>query len=139
MSLNVFVCSGRLSTDVEPVRAANGKNCVRFNVAVERNYKSPNGERETDFFSCIASGHTADFIQRYFVKGSPVVLHGEGRINSYTDKQGIKRSSFTVSVQEAHFAGPKPGTSTPQAGQQVNAAPDDFSEIDGFDSDDCPF
>lgn len=90
----------RYSQSVEPVAIA------RFNIAVPRRYKKEN-EANADFINCIAFGKTAEFIGKYFFKGYPIAIIGEIRNNNYTDKNGNKRYSTDILVQQVDFCGSK--------------------------------
>lgn len=108
--LNKIILQGRLTKDPnENTRTTqNGLSVIRFSIAVERNSKSKqSSEYETDFIDCTAWGATADFIRRYFSKGSSIIVEGDLRNNNYTDKQGVKHYANTVNVSTAYFVGNK--------------------------------
>lgn len=98
---------GRLARDVD-VRYTNGENAQaigRFTVAVQRRFKNREGNYDADFITCTAFGKTAEFIQKYFHKGSMIGVTGEIRTGSYTNKDGVKVYTTEVSVSNAEFVG----------------------------------
>ena len=105
--LNHTVLMGRLVKDVE-IRYAQGSNkaVAKFTVAVERDYKHKDAERpETDFISCTAFGKTAEFIGKWFKKGSMIAVVGRIQTGSYTNKDGQKVYTTDVAVEKASFTG----------------------------------
>jgi single-strand DNA-binding protein len=101
--MNKHAIHGRFVRDPELIKDADvAKTRAKFTVAVDRSYGD-----ETDFFDCIVFGKRATVIDKYFSKGSEIVLIGEGRNNSYTDKNGVKRKSYTIVVNDFDFCGSK--------------------------------
>lgn len=143
--LNIVVIMGRLTADPELRTTGTGTSVCSFSVAVDRNYSS-NGERQTDFINCVAWRQTAEFISRYFHKGSMIAIQGSLQQRQYTDKDGNKRTVHEVLVNNASFCGSKAesGTGTFSANQQQapasfsNADAGEFTEISMSD-DDLPF
>ncbi len=86
--MNKVILIGRLTKNAEE-RNNSTTTVTRFNVAVDRAYKKE-GEPTADFISCVAFGKTAEFISKYFSKGSKIVIEGEWRTGSYTNKDGQK-------------------------------------------------
>lgn len=144
--LNVVVLMGRLTADPELRTTANGISVTSFSIAVERSYQNQNGERQTDFINVVAWRGTADFITRYFRKGSMIAVTGSLQQRSYTDKEGNKRTAYDVVVDTASFCGSKAETGSvarqPEQAAQApafsNADTGDFEEISVGD-DDLPF
>ena len=133
--LNHTVLMGRLVKDVE-VRYAQGsdKAVAKFTVAVERDYKPKDAEKpETDFISCTAFGKTAEFIGKYFKKGSMIAVVGRIQTGSYTNKEGQKVYTTDVAVEKASFT----GESKKDGGQQPSS--DGFRPVDDEDDGDLPF
>lgn len=106
--LNNWTGMGRLTRDVE-VRYLQESNLAigRFTLAVERDYKPQDGERETDFISCISFGKTAEFISKYFRQGNMLAVTGSIQTGSYTNKDGVKVYTTEVRVEKASFTGEK--------------------------------
>lgn len=102
--MNNHTIHGRLVRDPEytPRKNSDSSDRVNFTVAVDRRYGD-----ETDFFDCVAFGKTAELIDKWLAKGREVVVWGEGQTNSYTDKNGIKRKSYSIFVQGFDFCGSK--------------------------------
>ena len=70
--------------------------------------KNTSGEKETDFFDCVAWRKTAEFVSRYFAKGRMIIVEGRMQNRSWTDKEGNKRRSTEIIVDAAHFGDSKP-------------------------------
>jgi len=92
---------GRLTKDVELKYTQNKKAVARFNIAVKRN------KEETDFISCIAWDKTAEFISKYFKKGSLILVTGRIQTGHYTDKDSKEVYTTDVIVEEVEFCGGK--------------------------------
>lgn len=142
--LNVVVIMGRLTAQPELRTTGNGISVSSFSVAVDRSYQS-GGERQTDFINCVAWRGNADFITKYFTKGQMIAIRGTLQQRSYTDKDGNKRTTYDVVVDQAQFCGSKQesGGVAPAAKE---VAPASFSNVDTGDfeeisigDDDLPF
>lgn len=137
--LNSVVLMGRLVADPVLRVATTGREICRFKIAVER----PTGDRIADFVPIIAFGSSANFVEKYFKKGSMISVQGRLQTGSYTDDKGVKRSTFEVVANEVGFCGEKKpegqATTVPKAeskdegvnGYFSTAAPGDFDEITG--------
>lgn len=77
--LNRVILMGRITQDLEVRQTPAGASVLSFTVAVERNFRGQNGERQTDFINCVAWRQQADFIGRYFSKGRMIALEGNLR------------------------------------------------------------
>lgn len=106
--LNRIDLMGRLVRDPELRRTQNGTAVTSFTLAVERDFKSENGEKETDFIDCVAWRNTAEFVANYFAKGRMAAVSGRLQLRAWTDKEGNKRRSAEVLVDNAYFADSKP-------------------------------
>lgn len=140
--LNIAVIMGRLTADPELKTTQNGTSVTTFSVAVDRSYQKAGAERQTDFINCVAWRGTAEFISKYFHKGSMIAINGSIQQRSYTDKDGNKRYVFEIVVDGANFCGSKAETGTTArtdaAASFTNAENGDFEEISMSD-DDLPF
>lgn len=151
--LNVTVLTGRLVADPELKHTPNNVAVTTFTIAVDRSYVRTGAERQTDFIDIVAWRATADFICRYFRKGSLISIQGSIQTSTYEDKQGNKRKKVEVVVDNAHFAeskrdgGVSQGTTTSPATHQFeepapvsysNGNTGDFIEMSN-DTDDLPF
>ena len=102
--LNHIVIMGRLVRDPELRRTGTGVAVASFCVAVDRDFVSKDGgERKTDFINCVAFRNTADFISRYFSKGSMIGVDGSIQTRTWDDQEGKRHWVTEVMVNEAHF------------------------------------
>lgn len=152
--MNLVIFEGRLTKDVEmrysqaqtPVAIANSS------IAVNRDYKRPN-EPDADFFDFSAFGKTAEFIEKYFKKGSPITLIGSMKNESW-EKDGEKKYRTKLMVDKAHFpvgskssneasadgAGEVPSQAQNQSGNVSQGQQDGFYAINqSLDDEDLPF
>lgn len=154
--LNSVCLMGRLVADPELRTTPSGVSVCSFRIAVDRNYQGKDQERKADFINIVAWRGTADFVSRYFHKGSMVVVQGSIRTESYTDKEGNKRTSFDVQADNVMFGESKsasgsgyaqstaPAFNAPQQPAYTESRPafstanaGDFEEIVG--DEDLPF
>ena len=106
--LNHIVIMGRLTRDPELRRTGSGIAVASFTLAVDRDFgKTENGERETDFIDCVAWRQTGEFVSKYFTKGRMAVVAGRLQIRSWNDKDGNKRRTAEVVVDNIYFGGSK--------------------------------
>lgn len=124
---------GRLTADPELKHTPSDLPVTSFTVAVERNYAKPGEQREADFIDVVAWRNTAEFISRYFQKGSMIAITGSLQTRTYTDKNGNKRKAVEVLAERAFFCGGKNERPT-----EKTATANDYDEIPGGD-DDLPF
>ena len=102
--LNHIVLMGRLTRDPELRSTTSGINVASFSVAVDRDYGNrDSGEKQTDFINCVAWRSTADFVNKYFTKGSMIVVSGRLQIRDYTDRDGNKRTAAEVVADNVYF------------------------------------
>ena len=105
-NFNKTILAGRLTADVELKMTPSGVSVCSFSIAVNR--KAVKGaDQKADFINCIAWRNDADFISKYFKKGSCILLVGQLQNRSWQDKDGIKRYSTEVVVDEAYFVDSK--------------------------------
>lgn len=122
--LNTIIIMGRLVRDPEVRRTNSGKTCASFTVAVDRDY----GDKQADFLDCVAWQQTGDFVDKYFMKGDPIVVQGRMQSRDWTDKQGGKRRAWEIVVGQVHFAaGGKRNAEAPAA--PVAAADSDYDAL----------
>lgn len=112
--LNKFVCMGRIVEDLELRKTPNGVNAVSFTVAVERDYKGQNGEKQTDFLKVVAWRGTAEFIVNYFGKGRLICIEGSVQTRNYTTTDGQKRTVTEVIAEKVYFTGESKKADTEQ-------------------------
>ena len=152
--LNCIVIMGRLVADPELLTTNSGLPKVNFCVAVDRRFQKAGEERQTDFINCVAWRQTAEFVSRYFRKGSMIAVQGSLQARKFEDKNGQKRTAYEVVADNVSFCGSKAesGMGAPAgnyggapAGNYAaqaapasysNSTPDDFSQVV---DDDLPF
>ena len=156
--LNVVAIMGRLVADPQLRQTTTGKNVASFRIACDRGRRDPNGQSQADFLDVVAWDRTAEFVCRYFQKGSMIAVDGRLQSRSYQDKNGNNRQAVEIVANNVNFTGPKsqnPGMGAPamsapapaeysRPAAQQPAAPaysagsnDDFALIE--DEGDLPF
>ena len=147
--LNKIILMGRLTRDPELRRTGTGTAVTSFSLAVDRDFKSQSGEKETDFIDIVAWRSAAEFVSKYFTKGRMAVVEGRLQIRDWTDKDGGKRRSAEVVADNVYFGdskrdgGDSSGYSAAPAYKNAapsnfNAGGSDFAEI-GEDDGELPF
>ena len=151
LNLNKVVLAGRITADPELKQTTTGVSVLSFSLAVNRRFsKNEQGEQQTDFINMVAWRQTAEFISKYFRKGSAICVTGSIQTRSWQDNQGQKRYATEVVVDEAMFvdsrseSGNAQGNSympdaynaTPAYSSNAGAAPN-FEELNT--DDDLPF
>ena len=128
--LNKIILMGRLVRDPELRRTGSGTAVASLTLAVDRDYKSQSGEKETDFIDIVAWRNTAEFVSRYFTKGRMAVVEGRLQMRDWTDKDGNKRRSAEVVADQVYFgdAGKKDDAPTTFGGMSYQNN-DDFQEL----------
>lgn len=133
--LNRIIVMGRMTRDPELRRTNSGTAVASFTVAVDRDFKSLSGEKETDFIDVVAWRNTAEFVSKYFSKGRMAVVEGHLQIRDWTDKEGNKRRTAEIVADSIYF-----GDSKRDGGDNSGYASDTsggFAEIE--DAGDLPF
>ena len=105
--LNRIILMGRLTRDPELRRTQSGTAVASFSLAVDRDFKSQSGEKETDFVDIVAWRSSAEFVSRYFTKGRMAVVEGRLQIRSWQDRDGNKRRSAEVVADNVYFGDSK--------------------------------
>lgn len=118
--MNKVILMGRLVKDPEIKQTQSGVAVARFSIAVNREFKNQQGEYEADFIDCEAWRGTAEFVGRYFSKGSMIAVEGSMRNNNY-EKDGIKHYGIKVVIDHAHFCGGKNENGSGQQNTQNGA------------------
>ena len=157
--LNKIIIMGRLTRDPELRRTGSGTAVTSFSLAVDRDFKSQSGEKETDFIDVVAWRSTAEFVSKYFTKGQLMAVTGSIQPRNYEARNGNKRKAVEIQATEVTFAssrreggsmGGDPSYSQPRASAPAQPAAfsepapayssgssEDFEEILG--DDDLPF
>lgn len=110
LNLNKVVLCGRLTADPELKQTPNGISVVSFTIAVNRRFQSKNdtqASQQADFINVVAWRSTAEFISRYFRKGSAICVTGSIQSRTWNDQQGQKRYATEVVIDEAMFVDSK--------------------------------
>ena len=105
--LNKIVLQGRLCYDPELRHTQSGAAVSSFTLAVDRDFKSHSGERETDFVNCTAWKSVAEFTARYFSRGRMAIVEGRLQSRKYTDKDGNNRTAYEVVASSVYFGDSK--------------------------------
>jgi len=134
--LNHINIMGRLTKDPELRHTGTGTAVASFTLAVDRDFKSQDGQKETDFIPCVAWRNTAEFVSRYFTKGRMAVVSGRLQMRSWTDKNGNKRVSAEVVADNIYFGdSQKTAQSSAEAPTEAPTegyTPGEFTEPDAF-------
>ena len=142
MSLNVVAIMGRLAADPQMRQTQSGKSVASFRVAVDRGRKDANGQNQTDWLDVVAWDKTADFVSRYFPKGSMIAVTGRLQSRNYQDKNGNNRTAIEIVANQASFCGDKKQEKSFQPANEnalnfAQGGNDDFAPVE--DADDLPF
>ena len=151
--LNVVAIMGRLVADPELRTTTQGNSVCSFRIACDRSYVQQGQERQADFIDIVAWRQQADFVSKYFQRGSLIAVEGSLQTRQYQDKNGNKRTAVEVVANNISFAGAKrqDGQNAPSYEQQIishvqqakaqsgfaQGSADDFAVIS--DNDDLPF
>lgn len=100
--MNKVILIGRITKNLEVKLTSNQTKYINFTVAVDRKFKDADGNRQSDFINCIAWKQTADFISKYFKKGSRIGVTGSIQTRNY-EKDGQKVFVTEVLVDEVEF------------------------------------
>ena len=124
-NLNKVILGGRMTADPELKQTPQGVSVTQFSIAVNRK-PVKDKETQTDFINCVAWRQTAEFICKFFKKGSSICISGSVQTRSWTDQQNNKRYATEIIADEAFFVDGKSNGQTPtQAPQFENVAPDE--------------
>jgi len=132
--LNKIILMGRLTRDPELRHTSNRTPVASFSLAVDRDFKTQGGEKETDFIDVVAWRHTAEFVNSYFTKGRMAVVEGRLQIRDWTDRDGGNRRSAEVIAENVYFGdSPKKvsGSDTGESGE--------FREVPNEEEGELPF
>ena len=143
--LNKWEGMGRLTKDPELRRTPSGTAVATFSIAVDRDFKGKDGERETDFIDSVAWRQTAEFVSKHLTKGRMAVVEGRLQIRDYTNKDGQKRRVVEIVADNIYFGDSKRDNDgegsaykDPSSYADEYGAGNDWNEIDEGDGE-CPF
>lgn len=111
--LNVVAIMGRLARDPELRQTTTGKNVASFRIACDRGRRDANGQSQADWIDVVAWDRQAEFVCKYFQKGSLIVVDGRLQTRTYQDKTGANRTAVEVVANNINFAGPKSSNAAP--------------------------
>ena len=149
MAFNKVVLVGNLTADPELKKTPSGVSVVSFTLAVQRRYAKPEDQVQADFINIVAWRNTAEFVSRFFAKGSSMLVCGALQSRSYTDQNGQKRYVTEVVAEEVSFVDRRPDGQKSGDGVYYGAEPQqgfaakpaqpetNFEEVGG--EDDLPF
>lgn len=127
--INNITLQGRFTKDPE-LRYTNSQISVcSFTLACERDIAGQDGKRECDFIDCVAWRSTADFISKYFSKGSLAAVTGRLQVRSWKDDNGNNRRTSEILVDHVYFCGSSNGTSGQTSGKDDFVAVEDDGEL----------
>ena len=134
--LNRIIIMGRLTRDPELRHTQSGTAVASFSLAVDRDFKNQNGEKETDFIDVVAWRTSAEFVSRYFTKGRMAVVEGRLQMRDWTDKEGNKRRSAEVVADNVYFGESKrrDGGDTSRPAAPSASAPAHRGSYGGYDN-----
>jgi single-strand DNA-binding protein len=130
--MNNICITGRLTSDPDVRTTQRGIAVSMANIAVDRDYKTTNGERIVDFIPCVFWRGLSDFVSKYFKKGDMIAVVGSLESRKYKDKDGNNRTVWEVKADKVNFCGGKK-----EAPQDNTQAFENVSEAD--DDEDLPF
>lgn len=136
--MNNVTLMGRVCADIEVKSTQSGVSVASFSLAVDRRYTPQGQERQTDFITCVAWRHNAEFVAKWFRKGDMLAVTGEINTRKYTDKDGNNRTATEVVIDNAYFCGNKNSNAAAPAAPVADVVPFPVgTEIP--DDDDLPF
>lgn len=112
--MNKVILIGRLTRDAELKSTPSGVSVCTFSIAINRRFKNAEGKYDADFINCVAWRNTAEFISKYFGKGSQIAIVGSIQTRNYDDKDGKKIYVTEVVADEAYFVGDKKESAEPE-------------------------
>lgn len=137
--LNKIILMGRLCADPELRRTQSGTAVASFSLAVDRDFKAQNGEKETDFIDIVAWRNTAEFVSKYLAKGRMAVVEGRLQIRDWKDQHGNKRRTSEVIADNVYFGDSKKESSAPSFAEPSFAAPESQGFVEIEDDSELPF
>lgn len=133
---NRVILIGRLTRDPELRFTQSGVAVASFTLAVDRNWRNAQGEKETDFINIVAWRQLGERCANYLSKGKLAAVEGRLQIRNYEDKDGQKRTVAEVIADDVRFLSPKDsGSSAPEGGYSAPARESNVSAHDDIDGD----
>ena len=132
--LNKAILMGRLTRDPELRHTQSNTAVCSFRLAVTRDRKNPNGEYDSDFIDCTAWGKTAEFVAKWFNKGTMAIVVGRIQSRQWQDQNGNNRTAIEVNCEDVSFGETKKAREP--SGYKAPDVEPDYAEAD---DDDVPF
>lgn len=127
--INNAVIMGRIVAVPELRTTANGTSVTSFTVAIDRRFSKQGEEKQTDFIDVVAWKNTAEFICKYFTKGSMIAIQGNIQTRMFEDKNGNKRKAVEIVAENVSFCGGKSDNANTATVPDVSVDDSDFREI----------
>ena len=137
--MNKVILVGNLTRDPEYQTTPSGVALARFSIAVQRRYANADGNREADFINLVAWRSQADFVNKYFKKGSRIGVCGSLQSRSYEANDGTKRTVTEVIVEDVEFVGPKQDDGNREYAPVEPKVEDVKPTLEPVDDEDLPF
>lgn len=137
--LNKIIIMGRFTKDPELKRTSNGNAVTSFTLAVERDFKEPDGSKKVDFIDVVAWRNTAEFICKYWSKGKSAVVEGKLQIRNWDDQDGNRHRNAEVKVENIYFGDSKKIENKERAENygigfdDFSKENEDFEEVEGYE------
>lgn len=131
--LNKGILMGRLTRDPELRHTQSGTAVCSFTLAIDRDRKDANGEKQTDFIDCVAWNKQAEFAAQWFSKGMMAIVVGRIQSRKWQDQNGNNRTAIEINCEDVSFGETKKNRDS-NSGRQNS----DFADMPEEDSD-VPF
>lgn len=105
--LNNWTGAGRLTRDPDLRQTQSGKSVANFSIAIDRDFARQDGERDTDFIDVVVWDKTAEFVSKYFQKGSMIIVNGRLQVRTWQDDDGNNRRVYEIVANNVYFGGSK--------------------------------
>lgn len=137
--MNKVLLTGNVVRDPEHRATKDGTSVCNFTIAINRKYKDSTGTYPSDYINCVAWKNTADFVSKYFQKGSPIEVEGNLQTRNFEDSKGIKRYVTEVYVEQVGFNGRRLREDVPENNTAEELFGDELAEFKPIDDADLPF
>lgn len=135
--MNKIFVTGRLTRDPVVRQTGNGIAVCSFSIACDR---PTQGEQKlVDYMDCVAWRKTAEFVHRYFCKGKPILVEGRLQMRDWQDRDGNKRRSYEINVENVEFCGGNKFDRNAAADVPADIAPGEIVDLDIPMDDELPF
>lgn len=126
LNLNKVILAGRLVADPEIRSTQDGTKVANIRIAVNRRFSGKDGNKSTDFFTCVAWRKDAELLEKYFKKGSSILIIGEIQ-NREWEKDGVKHYTTEIMVTEVNFVDSKNDATAPAVDPSMPEPPADLA------------